>query len=187
MVIPWSLISSFRFWSISWTSLWNCSLWMRSSVICWYWWISWSATVLSQKWHGFFVLLALGAHLPLCKGGVHSWETLPGLDNLFLFVLHAWTTNLRAVGIFILTLLACCTCARKVPGGLLMKPLLGLMHPFLWPEFLWAPLLYAGNVGFPLTGWILSIHQSLWYPLGKKIFQCHLQRCPQCTMPSGNS
>ena len=54
----------------------------------------------------------------------------------------------------------------KCLGVLLVEPLLGPPHSFLLLELLWVPTLCAGNVGFPLTGWILGVTQSLQYPLG---------------------
>ena len=99
---------------------------MRSLVICWYQWISQSATVPGWKWCGFQMLLALGVHLPLCKSGVHPWEAMPRLANLFLFALHTSATDLSAAWHICLDSLVCCALVRKVPGG------------FFWWNLSWA-------------------------------------------------
>ena len=164
MAIPWNLISTLRFWSISQMSLWNGSLWMRSSVIHWYWQISWIAIVPSQKWHGFLALLELGLCLPLCEGGVCPWETLPGLDNplLCFLCLGHWSQSCLAFSFWLFGLL--CFGQESALGVLLMEYLLGLHHSFLQLKLLQVPLLHTGNISFSFAGWILHVPQSPWYP-----------------------
>ena len=65
----------------------------------------------------FLDVLALGACLPPCEGGACLQKTLPGLDDPFLFTLHAWANGFRAFHHFCFASLAYCTLARKVPGG----------------------------------------------------------------------
>ena len=178
MAIPWNFISALIFWPIFQTSLWNGSLWMRSLVIHQYWQISWSATAPGQKWCSFWALLALGACLPLPKNDIHSEEAWPGLDNPLLFTVHASAIDLRAAQHFHFHSLAHHALARKVPRGcLLMEPHLWLLYSFLWLDLLWTLLLHTGNVGFPLTGWILSVPKGFWYP---QILQCHVGRHLRC-------
>ena len=153
MVIPGNLISALMFWPISQTSLWKGSLQMRSSVLLWYWQISQSATVCGQWWHGFWVLSALVACVPPCEGGVCPQETLPGLDDPFLFVLGPMVGELLVTSI--LPLWPVVLGQESAWEVLLVEPLLGPLHSFLLPEILQVPLLCAGNVGFPLLGGFL--------------------------------
>ena len=104
MVIPWKLISTLRFWPVSQTSLWNGSLQNKKFCNCWYWQISWSATVPSQKQCSFWVLSALGACLTLCESGICPQEAPLRLDNLLLFALCASIPISEFSSIFILIL-----------------------------------------------------------------------------------
>ena len=61
-------------------------------MIFWYCQISQSATVPTQKQHGFWVLSTPEAHLPLFDGDACPQETLPRLTIPLLSIHHAWVT-----------------------------------------------------------------------------------------------
>ena len=86
-------MSNLNLCTISQTSPWKGSLWMRSSVILWYLWISLSAMVPGLNLFGCEVALVLGAYLPLCEGDFCPCVVWLRLANPFCLIFLAQASS----------------------------------------------------------------------------------------------
>ena len=138
MAIPWNCMFDLKSWVFSQTSLWKDSLWMMSSVIFWYLWISLIAMMPGLNQHGCKVASVSGTCLPPHEGDFCSCVALLGPTDPFCFVFFTWVCCLRASHHSHQASLACWPWPEKCPWVLLIELHLGLLDPLPLPEFHWA-------------------------------------------------